>query len=163
LVAANDVECQQLVSEYGARHERITAIPCGVDTDLFRPGDARAARAALGLDERPLLLYVGRSSPMKGLETLLHAVARLAAPADGGRLLVGGGEGAEPVDGHESTLRRRVAALGLGDAVRFLGPQPQPSLRDFYVAADALVLPSYYESFGMVALEAMACGTPVVA
>jgi len=163
LVAANDVECQQLVNEYEARHHRIAAIPCGVDTDLFRPGDAEAARAGLGLEGRPLLLYVGRIAPIKGLETLLDAVALLSARGVGVRLLVVGGEADEPVDGHESALRRRLEALGLDDAVRFVGPQPQPALRDFYVAADAVVLPSYYESFGMVALEAMACGTPVIA
>ena len=163
LVAANEVERSQLVSEYGAGRGRIAAIPCGVDTELFRPGDAALARAALGLDARPLLLYVGRIAPIKGLETLLDAVATLSARASGVRLLVVGGEADEPADGHEAALRRRLEALGLGEIVRFLGPQPQPALRDFYVAADAVVLPSYYESFGMVALEAMACGTPVIA
>ena len=163
LVAANEVERAHLIGEYGAPSGRIAAIPCGVDTDLFRPGTSATARAALGLDGRPLLLYVGRIAPIKGLETLLDAVARLAARGHGLRLLVVGGEADEPLDGHEITLRRRSDALGLGDAVRFVGAQPQPALRDFYVAADALVLPSYYESFGMVALEAMACGTPVIA
>jgi D-inositol-3-phosphate glycosyltransferase len=163
LVAANEVERAQLISEYGARRGRIAAVPCGVDTDLFRPGTSARARAALGLPEGPLLLYVGRIAPIKGLQTLLDAVARLARHTDNVRLLVVGGDADEPADGHETTLRRRIDALGLGGAVRFVGPQPQEALRDFYVAADVLVLPSYYESFGMVALEAMACGTPVIA
>ncbi len=163
LVAANDVERAQLIGEYGAEPVRIASIPCGVDTDLFRPGTSAAARAALGLEEGPLLLYVGRIAPIKGLATLLDAVARLSARIHGLRLLVVGGEADEPLDGHEITLRRRMAALGIAGAVRFVGAQPQHALRDFYVAADALVLPSYYESFGMVALEAMACGTPVIA
>jgi len=163
LVAANDVERAQLVGEYGAEPARIASIPCGVDTDLFRPGTSAVARAALGLDEGPLLLYVGRIAPIKGLATLLDAVARLSARIPGLRLLVVGGEADEPLDGHEITLRRRTAALGIDGAVRFVGAQPQHALRDFYGAADALVLPSYYESFGMVALEAMACGTPVIA
>jgi D-inositol-3-phosphate glycosyltransferase len=163
LVAANEVERAQLVREFGADPRRVASIPCGVDTDLFRPGASAEARAALGLDAGPLLLYVGRIAPIKGLTTLLDAVARLAARLPGLRLLVVGGEADEPVDGHEIRLRRRIDALGLGEAVRFVGAQPQHALRDFYVAADALVLPSYYESFGMVALEAMACGTPVIA
>src|SRR5436309_2580986 len=78
-------------------------------------------------------------------------------------LAVIGGETDEPTDGHEADVRRRAAGLGLGDAVTFVGAQPQERLRDWYVASDVTVLPSYYESFGMVALEAMACGSPVVA
>jgi D-inositol-3-phosphate glycosyltransferase len=163
LVAANEVERGQLIREYGAEASRVAAIPCGVDTDLFRPGLRAAARANLGLDEGPLLLYVGRIAPIKGLHTLLDAVARLAAEGGGPRLLVVGGDADDPVDGHEIALRRRIDELRLGAVVRFVGAQPQDALRDFYLAADALVLPSYYESFGMVALEAMACGTPVIA
>jgi D-inositol-3-phosphate glycosyltransferase len=79
------------------------------------------------------------------------------------QLLVVGGDADEPPDGHEARLRQRVRALELDDAVRFLGPQSQDVLQRYYVAADVTVLPSYYESFGMVALEAMACGSPVVA
>jgi len=108
---------------------------------------------------------VGRLQPIKGLETLLDAMARLGGAA---RLYIVGGDSDEPDPGvtalgHAQELRSRVAALGLGDRVRFLGPQPQRRLRLFYAAADATVMPSYYESFGMVALEAMACGCPVVA
>src|SRR5439155_941818 len=100
--------------------------------------------------------------PIKGLETLLDAVARLRAHGSGARLVIVGGEADEPVDGHEAAIRQRVDGLGLRDAVRFVGAQPQEALRDYYVAADVTVLPSYYESFGMVALEAMACGSPVI-
>jgi D-inositol-3-phosphate glycosyltransferase len=110
-----------------------------------------------------MLLYVGRMSPIKGLDTLLDAAAALRQRVAGLRLLLVGGETDEPRDGHEATVRRRCAHLGLGDTVQFIGAQPQPRLRAYYAAADALVLPSYYESFGMVALEAMACGTPVIA
>ena len=122
-----------------------------------------AARVALGLPPSPLLLYVGRIAPIKGLETLLDAVGCLRGAGTAARLAVIGGETDEPIDGHEADVRRRAAALGLGDAVTFVGAQPQERLRDWYVAADVTVLPSYYESFGMVALEAMACGSPVVA
>ena len=163
LVAANEGERAYFVDEYGASPERVAAIPCGVDTDLFRPGQVADARARLGLAPGPLLLYVGRIAPIKGLHTLLDAVVRLTAARPALRLLVVGGDADEPVDGHERALREQIEALGLGPAVHFVGAQPQERLRDFYLAADALVLPSYYESFGMVALEAMACGTPVIA
>ena len=163
LVAANVIEQDGLVAAYGADAERVAVIPCGVDTDLFTPGDTAAARAALGLEAGPLLLYVGRIAPIKGLETLLDAVGCLRGAGTPARLIVVGGEADEPADGHEADVRRRAAALGLGDAVTFVGAQPQERLRDWYVATDVTVLPSYYESFGMVALEAMACGSPVVA
>ncbi|HEY2992740.1 MAG TPA: glycosyltransferase [Methylomirabilota bacterium] len=163
LIAATVVERAHLVSQYGADPARIAVIPCGVDTELFAPGDRRAARAELGLGEDPRLLYVGRQSPIKGLETLLDAMARLRAGGTPARLSIVGGDADEPLDGHEAALRERLARLGLGDAVTFVGAQPQDRLPAWYNAADVTVLPSYYESFGMVALEAMACGSPVVA
>ena len=163
LVAANAIERNELVTAYGADASRVAVIPCGVDTDVFTPGDAMAARAALGLPPGPLLLYVGRIAPIKGLETLLDAVGCLRGAGTPARLAVVGGETDEPTDGHEADVRRRASALALGDAVTFVGAQPQQRLREWYVAADVTVLPSYYESFGMVALEAMACGSPVVA
>ncbi len=162
IVAASEVERAHLVG-HGASPTRVTVIPCGVDTELFRPGDAEVARAALGLDDRPLVLYVGRIAPIKGLDTLLDAMARLSARGRAPRLMIVGGDADEPVDGHEAGLRRHAARLGLADAVTFVGAQPQERLRSYYVAADVTVLPSYYESFGMVALEAMACGSPVIA
>ncbi|HEV8585224.1 MAG TPA: glycosyltransferase [Methylomirabilota bacterium] len=163
LVAANGIERAGLMSAYDAERARVAVIPCGVDTDLFTPGDAATARGALDVDAGPLLLYVGRIAPIKGLDTLLDAVGCLRGAGTPARLAVVGGEADEPVDGHEADVRRRAAALGLADAVTFVGALPQARLRDWYVAADVTVLPSYYESFGMVALEAMACGSPVVA
>jgi len=163
LVAATAVERAHLVSRYGADPERIAVIPCGVDTTLFTPGDQAAARAALGLDDRPRLLYVGRLAPIKGLTTLLDGMARLRAAGSRAHLCIVGGDTDEPLNGHEGELRARLADLELQDTVTFVGAQPQERLRAWYVAADATVLPSYYESFGMVALEAMACGSPVVA
>jgi D-inositol-3-phosphate glycosyltransferase len=163
IVAANVVERDHLQDLYGAPPERIAVVPCGVDTGLFAPGDRDTARARLGLDGGPLVLYVGRLAPIKGLETLLEAIARLRAGGAPVGLLIVGGETDEPLGTHESDLRRRIARLGLREAVRFVGAQTQDRLRDYYVAADVTVLPSYYESFGMVALEAMACGSPVIA
>jgi len=163
LVAANVIERGHLIAEYDADPAKIAVIPCGVDTALFAPGDAEAARAALGLPRGPLLLYVGRIAPIKGLETLLDAVGCLRGAGYPARLIVVGGETDERRDGHESELRRRASRQGLASAVTFVGAQPQQRLRDYYVAADVTVLPSYYESFGMVALEAMACGSAVIA
>ena len=162
LVAASAVERRALVDAYGAHSARTAVIPCGVDTGLFHPGDHDDARARVGATDAPLVLYVGRIAPIKGLETLLDSVARLRARGSALQLLVVGGEADEPVNGHEADIRRRVDALGLRDRVRFVGAQPQETLRDYYLAADVTVLPSYYESFGMVALEAMACGSPVI-
>jgi D-inositol-3-phosphate glycosyltransferase len=163
LVAASVAERAHLVRHAGADPERIAVVPCGVDTELFTPGDAEAARATLGRSGDPLILYVGRLAPIKGLETLLDAIALLARRGRRVRLVVVGGDADEPQDGHEAGLRARITALGIGDLVSFAGPQPQETLRTHYVAADVTVLPSHYESFGMVALEAMACGSPVVA
>jgi D-inositol-3-phosphate glycosyltransferase len=160
IVAANVVERAHLVWYYGAAAERISVIPCGVDTELFQPMSQATAKDLLELPPEPALLYVGRLQPIKGLETLLDAMARIGGAA---RLYIVGGDSDEPSGTHAAQLRSRVAALGLDGRVRFLGAQPQRRLRYFYAAAEATVMPSYYESFGMVALEAMACGCPVVA
>jgi D-inositol-3-phosphate glycosyltransferase len=160
IVASSVVERAHLVWYYGARADRIAVIPCGVDTELFRPMSQATARDLLELPPEPLLLHVGRLQPIKGLQTLLDAMTLLDGDA---RLLIVGGDQDEPDDGHAARLRRRVAALGLAERVRFLGPQAQQRLPLLYAAADATVMPSYYESFGMVALEAMACASPVVA
>ena len=163
IVAANVVERAELLRDYAAHSSRIATIPCGVDTDLFTPGDRAEARRRLDLDGRPVLLWVGRIAPIKGLDTLLDAVARLSESGQDMRLLVVGGDADERTSGHETSLRQRIERLGLGDSVRFLGPRPQGVLPLYYAASDVTVLPSYYESFGMVALEAMACGSPVIA
>jgi D-inositol-3-phosphate glycosyltransferase len=160
VVAANVVERAHLVWHYGARADRIAVIPCGVDTDLFQPMDPAKAKDLLELPPDPLLLYVGRLQPIKGLDTLLEAMTAVPPPAC---LLIVGGEHDERESAHGTALRHRLKALGLERRVRFLRAQPQRRLRLFYAAADATVVPSYYESFGMVALEAMACGSPVVA
>jgi len=160
IVAANVVERAHLAWYYGASTDRIAVIPCGVDTELFRPLPRGEAKALLALPPDPLLLYVGRLQPIKGLETLLEAMTALDGAA---RLLIVGGDQDEPENGHADYLRERVSLLGLGERVSFLGAQPQERLRLFYAAAEATVMPSYYESFGMVALEAMACGSPVIA
>jgi D-inositol-3-phosphate glycosyltransferase len=164
VVAATAVERAQLVWHYGARADQIAVIPCGVDVSLFRPMDQAIAKTALGLGRSPLVVYVGRLKPIKGLETLLAAFPLVRAPdREGPVLFIIGGDADEPENGHTAQLRQRVRALGLERRVRFLGAQPQERLRLYYAAAEMTVMPSYYESFGMVALEAMACGNPVIA
>jgi D-inositol-3-phosphate glycosyltransferase len=164
LVASNLVERADLAWHLGADPARVAVIPCGVDVDVFRPRDPLAARARLGLDAERVLLFVGRLTPIKGLETLLRALAVLKADGLGATrvtLLVVGGVKGDPTD--SARLRRLAQDLGVGAWVDFRGPQPQNVLPDYFAAADLCVMPSRHESFGMVALEAMACGVPVIA
>jgi len=164
IVASNLVERADLAWYVGADPSRVAVIPCGVDVDLFRPRAQAGARARLDLHAERVLLFVGRLTPIKGLETLLRALAVLKA--DGlattrVRLLVVGGVKGDAAD--SAHLRRLAEDLGVAAWVDFRGPQPQDVLPDYYAAADLCLMPSRYESFGMVALEAMACGVPVVA
>ena len=154
-------ERDNLIRHYGAEADRIAVVPCGVDLDRFRPVDRTVARRQIGVDaEKPLVLYVGRLAPEKGLERLIQAVARLDH-VSGLQLIVAGG------DGEHDAARRRMAewcrSCGIAGRVTFKGRVEQCELPLFYSAADLLALPSAYESFGMVALEALACGTPVAA
>jgi D-inositol-3-phosphate glycosyltransferase len=167
LVANTDEEAKSLVELYDADPARVVTVPPGVDLDLFRPGSARAARQRLGLPaDAAVLLFVGRIQPLKAPDVLLRAVARLleARPELAERLVVavvGGLSGSGLA--HPDSLTGLTSQLGLSDLVRFTDPVPQPSLADWYRAADLTVVPSYSESFGLVAIESQACGTPVVA
>lgn len=161
ICASNPVEAQQLVELYGAPSDRIELVPPGVDHAFFSPGDRAGARAALGLDDRPTLLFVGRVQPLKGLTVAVRALAQLSG-SDSRLLVVGGPSGS---DG-PAEMRRVLALvdeLDLGDRVRFVEPQEHHRLSTYYRAADVVVVPSRSESFGLVALEAAACGVPVVA
>lgn len=159
LIASTDAEWQQLSCLYGAPHDRLKIIHPGVDHGMFAPGDRAAARARVGLGGEDVMLYVGRIQPLKGLELAIEALARL--PGDAVLLVAGGPSGASG-ERELERLKARAAALGLVDRVRFAGPQPHDALPDFYRAADVLVVCSHSESFGLSALEAQACGTPVV-
>lgn len=163
VLASCSVEADELVRFYGADPGRVRVIAPGVDHAFFAPGDRRQARRALGLAEGgPLLLFVGRLQPLKGADVALRALARLKAVPDA-RLVVVGGPSGPRGDVHVAELQRLVVELGLGERVRFVAPQPHELLSSFYRAADVCVVPSRSESFGLVALEAAACGTPVVA
>jgi D-inositol-3-phosphate glycosyltransferase len=160
IVTGSDHECSLLERFYGGVPAKIHTIPCGVDLERFHPRDRLAARAAIGLDPAlPVLLAVGRLERLKGLDLLVEALSQLDQPRP--VLLIAGG------DVQSSAYREELEALarnlGVWDAVRFLGPVPHDRLPVYYSAADVTVVPSYYESFGLVAVESMACGTPVVA
>lgn len=161
ICASSPVEARQLVEYYGAPPDRIELVPPGVDHAFFSPGDRAGARRALGVDDRPTLLFVGRIQPLKGLSVAVAALAELAH-SDARLVVVGGPSGP---DGTEEL--RRVADLvddlGLSDRVHMVDPRPHHALSSYYRAADVVVVPSRSESFGLVALEAAACGVPVVA
>ena len=154
-------EGEQLSRLYDLSSAQIRVIPGGVDLRAFTPGtqaERQSARHLLAPDGLPLLLFVGRLDPIKGIDLLLDSIAQMQTHA---RLVVVGGnpDGDPEVD----RLRARADALGLGMRVLFTGAVTQRELPYFYRAADALVVASRYESFGLVAAEALACGTPVVA
>ncbi len=160
IVTASDHERQLLSRYYGAKEEQMHTIPCGVDIGLFRPRDQKASRRQLGLElDSPVLLWVGRIEKLKGVDILIQALAELDE-RDFTLLVVGGDERA---GGLKAELQSQAAEAGLAANVRFVGAVPHDELPVYYSAADVCVVPSYYESFGLVAVEAMACGTPVVA
>jgi D-inositol-3-phosphate glycosyltransferase len=171
LVAATPLERAQMVWLYGADAAKIAVVPCGVDLDLFRPIPREEARRVLGLPPtRRIVLFVGRIEPLKGIDTLLRAMALVAPEIPHWQenlslVIIGGapGAGADKVSAELARLERLRADLGIEDLVTFQGAQDQDMLVYYYSAAEMVVMPSHYESFGMVALEAMACGTPVVA
>jgi D-inositol-3-phosphate glycosyltransferase len=165
LLASCSVELDQLVELYGANPGRIEIVPPGVDHAFFSPGDQACARRALGLDGTgPLLLYVGRIQPLKGADVAVRALAELHrhGRADARLAVVGGPSGPRGAS-EVAALHALVDGLGLAERVRFLPPQPHELLSTFYRAADCCIVPSRSESFGLVALEAAACGIPVVA
>jgi D-inositol-3-phosphate glycosyltransferase len=138
----------------------VAVVPCGVDLDLFRPQDKEAARRALGYNDERIILFVGRIEPLKGIDILINAAAQLGDESDFHVLIVGGDRRSRQ---QVSDLQDLASDLGIGERVCFLGAVDHEQLPLYYNAADVCVVPSYYESFGLVALEAMACGTPVVA
>lgn len=162
MLASTGEERLQLAELYGAEPSRIEIVPPGVDHSVFRPSrrDGTLLRRQLGLGDRPLLLFVGRIQPLKGVDVALRALALEDSPST---LVVVGGPSGPSGTSESQRLQSLVIELGLTDRVVFLPPQPHDALADFYRAADVCVVPSRSESFGLVALEAAACGTPVVA
>lgn len=162
VVLANcTAEAEQLIEYYGANEDRIEIVPPGVDHAFFSPGSQAGARWALQTDHSPLLLFVGRIQPLKGVDVAVEALARLEH-TDARLWIVGGASGAGG-EAEVGRIRRLIAANGLGERVRFVPPQAHHLLSTYYRAADVSIVPSRSESFGLVALEAAACGVPTVA
>lgn len=151
----------QFRSIYGASPGTVEVITPGVDRAYFSPGSRAGARSALGLGSYPVLLFVGRIQPLKGVDVAVETLAALRDPR-ALLLVVGGASGAEG-DHELSRVTALAETLGVADRVRFVQPQPHHLLATYYRAADVVLVPSRSESFGLVALEASACGTPVVA
>ena len=162
IIASNPHEEDSIHSFFQVAADRITVVPCGVDTDLFRPLDQGMARSELGLTFGKILLFVGRIEPIKGIDLLLEAMGHLRSlpgfpPHLFPRLLlVGGSERMDP-------LRDQAKILGLDPWLLLMGTKPHSAMPLYYASCDALVIPSRYESFGIAALEAAACGRPVIA
>lgn len=155
-------EESQFLRLYGRPAGRIEIVAPGVEHAFFAPGDRAGARNALDLDPSvPVLLFVGRIQPLKGPDLAVRALAELGR-RDALLLVVGGASG-EQGDAEVDELHRLIDELGVADQVRFVPPQPHHILSTYYRAADVVVVPSRSESFGLVALEASACGIPVVA
>ncbi|HEV7963887.1 MAG TPA: D-inositol-3-phosphate glycosyltransferase [Actinoplanes sp.] len=161
LVANTRFEAQDLVTCYDADPTRLTVVQPGVDLDRFRPGPAAAARARLGLPARGhIVSFVGRIQPLKAPDVLISALAEL--PLDDVTVVICGGPSGSGLE-RPTALIELAASLGVTASVRFLPPQTGDALADLYRASDLVAVPSHNESFGLVALEAQACGTPVVA
>ncbi|GAB3937228.1 D-inositol-3-phosphate glycosyltransferase [Kribbella albertanoniae] len=167
LLANTPDEAQELISLYGAQPGKVGVVNPGVDLEVFGPGDQATARRAVGVPEDAVVLaFVGRIQPLKAPDLLIRAAARILErdPSLRSRLVVaiiGGpsGNGMEHPEAHAELARE----LGVDDVTRFVKPMERTGLADWYRAASVVCVPSYSESFGLVALEAQACGTPVVA
>jgi len=154
-------EERQFTSLYGTPPGKIEIVAPGVEHAFFAPGDKRGARKALDLGTGPVLLFVGRIQPLKGADVAVQSLAELGR-SDAVLIVVGGASGTEGQTELDK-VRTLTERLGVAEQVRFVDPQPHHILSTYYRAADVVLVPSRSESFGLVALEAAACGTPVVA
>ncbi len=164
VLASCEVEALEISSLYNLDHSRISIVPLGVDHAFFSPGDRAMARQAIGLPtDGKMVLFVGRIQPLKGADIAVEAFARIATRVlDAFLVMVGGPSG--PFGAEEITkIKKVVERERLASRVHFFDPQPHEMLSSFYRAADVGLVPSRTESFGLVALEAAACGVPVVA
>ena len=161
VICATPHERDFLVELYDADPADVRIVPGGVDLVRFHPGDRMAARMALDLPSGPLALFVGRLEPLKGVDVLIRAAAVIGLEQSLHVVIVGGDDGRP--DGERARLLALTHELELADQILFRGVVPHERLSQYYQAADVCVVPSYYESFGLVAVEAQASGTPVIA
>jgi D-inositol-3-phosphate glycosyltransferase len=161
IIAPTQREKERLINFYGASPDKIGVVPCGVDLELFFPMNQIAARRQLEFKpDDSLALFVGRFDSMKGLDRLIEAM-RYLKHRRGLRLIMVGGDGLHTPEGKKLLVLART--YGVEESIAFIGRIEQKDLPLYYNAADVMVMPSYYESFGLVSLEALACGIPVVA
>ncbi|HEY8081271.1 MAG TPA: glycosyltransferase [Acidimicrobiales bacterium] len=164
VLASCEVEAAQLHSILGVEEDRIALVPLGVDHAVFGPGDRSQARRALGIaGDGPLLLFAGRLQALKGADLAVATLTELVRRGGQHRLAIVGGPSGPSGTAFEKGLRRRASDPSLRDRVTFVAPRPHELLSTYYRAADVCLVPSRAESFGLVALEASACGAPVVA
>jgi D-inositol-3-phosphate glycosyltransferase len=164
LIVSTADEGDDLINSYKADPDRVFVVPPGVDLATFQPIDRSEARRKIGYGSGRLLLFVGRLERLKGVEIAIRALAMLRDRAhDDVRLIVLGEDSRDGDESEKERLKAIACAVNVRDRVDFLGSVAQHELPYFYAAADACVMPSYSESFGLVALEAQACGCPVVA
>jgi D-inositol-3-phosphate glycosyltransferase len=158
LMAGTEGEKILVRRHHGCATDKVSVVPCGVDLELFQPIEQVAARRSLGLADAPTVLFVGRLDKLKGIDRLVEAVSHLEIP-DCRLIIIGGDEYSKPA---LKRLEQLAERLEIADRVKFIGAVPQRELPRYYSAADVVAVPSYSETFGLVALEAVACGTPVV-
>ena len=164
LEAATQQAKSDMIRFYAAVPEKVEVIPCGVNSFIFRPIPKDRARVFLGLNGAKVILFIGRIDPIKGLDTLVKAISILRNTPGLKLIIIGGSDEADSESNRElQRIKTLVKNLDISSIVSFLPGQRQEVLTYYYSAADVLAIPSRYESFGMVALEAMACGTPIVA
>jgi D-inositol-3-phosphate glycosyltransferase len=159
IICATESEKKDIVSLYSADSGKIRVVPCGVDTTLFGPMSRNFARQQLGLGDGKIVLFVGRIEALKGIDNLVQAIGILKESQDVSLLVIGGDEHAQA---EVARLQAMAGELNIADRVKFLGTVAQKQLPVYYNAADVSVVASYAESFCLVILESLACGTPVV-
>jgi D-inositol-3-phosphate glycosyltransferase len=160
IIVATEKEKQQLIDYYGTMPEKVGVVPCGVNMELFKPVDKATAREKLRLTDKKIVLFVGRIDPLKGIDKLIRSMSLLKHIDKVRLVVVGGDENSQP---ELEKLKKLADELNIKDHVDFRGLVKQEQLPYFYSAADICVVPSYYESFGLVPLESLACVTPVAA
>ncbi len=161
VVASTPFEFDDLMEHYAADPARLCTSPPGIRHDVFKPGDKEAARMWTGLDRGPNILFAGRIQPLKGVDIAVRALELLKEKQ--AQLVVIGGPSGNDGQGELARLHHLAGELEIADRVHFVPPVPREDLVAFYQAADALIMPSRSETFGLVAAEAQSCGVPVVA